>query len=211
MKKVFAVTVVALATSGTALAKKKSPGVASDTNGLRVKISQDLFGRQQQWTELDGDEGDKTVTDSLSLLNGAGRVEATKLVGNGLEVGGLLSYTYADQKFDGDDVSQSQGYSVGLTGAYNIKLTDTAKGFIQPMAGLSRSAFTPDGGDERAEQGIWFGAAAGARIKLFKRVTFDPQLEYLQTTTTYELDGESQDSEGKQTNLGLRWGLSIML
>ena len=45
-------------------------------------------------TYLKGGQGDKTMTDSLSLLNGAGRVEATKLVGNGLEVGGILGYTY---------------------------------------------------------------------------------------------------------------------
>ena len=70
----------------------------------------------------------------------------------------------------------------------------------------------PDGGDETVSKGVWLGGAAGLRVKLFKRVTFDPQLEYTQETFTLELDGdEVEDLEGKRSNVGVRWGLTVVL
>ena len=202
----------ALMASTPALAKKGGKGVAENKAGVRVKVSQDLFGRQQDWSIFDGDESDPTYTDTLTFLNGGGRIEATKLIGNGLEVGGMLGYTYFDMKTDQDGIAAGQGYDIGVTGAYNFKLGKSSKGFVQPMAGYGRMGMTPEGGDEAAQKGIWFGAAAGARIRLFERVTFDPQLELQQHHLTYENDGdEVEDLEGRQRNMGLRWGITVML
>ena len=202
----------ALAVSTPALAKKGGNGVAANKSGLRLKVSQDLFGRQQDWQIVDGEEGDPVYVDALRFLNGGGRIEATKLLGNGLEVGGILGYTYVDTKTDDDGISSGQGYNVALTGAYNVKLGDKTKGFVQPMLGYMRSATTPEGGDEAAEKGLWFGGAAGVRIRLFERVTFDPQLEVQQFNATYEYDGDDVDDlEGRRRTMGLRWGLTVML
>ena len=60
----------------------------------------------------------------------------------------MLGYTFLDQKTDDDGISAGQGYSIGLTGAYNFKLGDNTKGFIQPMVGYGRDGVTPEGGDE---------------------------------------------------------------
>ena len=204
------IVLAALVFSGPALAKKQ--GVSPDGNGIRLKVTQDFFGRQSDWQIVDGDASDKVYTDSLNFLNGGGRLEVTKLIGNGLEVGGMLGYTFLDQKTDDDGISAGQGYSIGLTGAYNFKLGDNTKGFIQPMVGYGRDGVTPEGGDESAETQLFFGGAAGLRVRLFKRVTFDPQLEYTQRNLTYFFDGdEVEDVEGRRTNVGLRWGLTVML
>lgn len=202
----------ALAVSTPSFAKKGGNGVAANKSGVRLKVSQDFFGRQQDWQIVDGDEGDPVYTDTLRFLNGGGRLEATKLLGNGLEVGGILGYTYDDIKTDDDGISSGQGYDAALTGAYNFKLGEKAKGFVQPMLGYRRSATTPEGGDEAAEKGLWFGGAAGVRIRLFERVTFDPQLEVQQFNSTYEYDGDDVDDlEGRRRTMGLRWGLTVML
>ena len=202
----------ALTFSGTAFAKKAKPGVAEKKTGVRVKLTQNLYDIQNDWQVLDGDEGDKTQTNTFNLLNGGGRTEITYLLGNGLEVGAIAGYTNQSQQFDGDDVGKGYGYDIGLTGAYNIKAGDMGKFFIQPMVGIGRDSYTPDGGDETLTKGLWFGGAAGLRVKLFKRVTFDPQLEYMSETMTFEFDGdEVEDVEGKRSNMGVRWGLTVML
>ena len=212
------VVAAALVFSGPALAKKK--GVSPDGNGIRAKLSQDFFGRQSDWQIVDGDPGDKTYTDSLTFLNGAGRLEVTKLIGKGLEIGGMASYTFTDQKTDDDGIAAGQAYSIGLTGSYNFKLGDNTKGFVQPMLGYGRQGLTPEGGDEAAETQLFFGGAAGVRVRLFKRVTFDPQLEYTQRNLTYFADGKEVEAvvegnevevDGRRTNVGLRWGLTVML
>lgn len=202
----------ALMASTPALAKKGGKGVAEKKAGVRVKVSQDLFGRQQDWSILDGEESDPVYTDTLTFLNGGGRLEATKLIGDGLEVGGMLGYTYIDQKTEEDGIAAGQGYNIGVTGAYNVKLGKSSKGFVQPMAGYTRSGMTPEGGDEDARKGIWFGGAVGARVRLFERVTFDPQLEFQQYNLTREVDGSDvEDLELRQRNMGLRWGITVML
>ena len=204
-------SIAALAFSGPALAKKGA-GVAADGNGIRVKMSQDFFGRQSDWQVVNDTAGDKLYTDSLTFLNGGGRLEVTKLLGSGLEIGGLASYTFTDQKTDDTGIAAGQGFTIGLTGAYNLKLGDNTKGFVQPMVGYGREATLPEGGVESAASQLFFGAAAGVRLRLFKRVTFDPQFEYIHRNLTYSVDGETnEDVEGRRSNLGLRWGLSVML
>lgn len=200
-----------LAVSGTAFAQK-AKGVADKKTGVRVKLTQSLYDIQNDWNILDGDEGDKTETNAVNLLNGPGRAEVTYLMGNGFELGVIGGYANASQKYDGDDVGSGYRYDIALTGAYNIKAGDVGKFFVQPMVGVARDSYTPDGGDETLSRGVWLGGAAGIRVKLFKRVTFDPQAEYTQETFTFEVDGEDVESlEGKRSNVGVRWGLTVVL
>lgn len=202
----------ALTLSGTAFAKKGAKGVADKKSGVRIKLTQNLYDIQNDWSVLDGDEGDKTKTNTFTLLNGGGRTEITYLLGNGLELGAIGGYANISQQFDGDDVGKGSSFDIGITGAYNIKAGNAGKFFIQPMVGIGRDSYTPDGGDESLTKGLWFGGAAGLRVKLFKRVTFDPQIEYTQETQTFEFDGdEIDDVEGKRSNVGLRWGLTVVL
>ena len=191
---------------------QKAKGVADKKTGVRVKLTQNLYDIQNDWNVLDGDEGDRTETNSFNLLNGPGRTEVTYLLGNGLELGVIGGYANASQAYDGEDVGRGYSYDIALTGAYNIKAGDVGKFFVQPIVGIGRDAYTPDGGDETVSKGVWLGGAAGLRVKLFKRVTFDPQLEYTQETFTLELDGdEVEDLEGKRSNVGVRWGLTVVL
>ena len=80
------------------------------------------------------------------------------------------------------------------------------------MVGFASDSLTPEGGDEAAAGGLWYGGAAGVRIRLFKRVTLDPQFEYTRRNLTYSVDGtEVEDLSGRQTQMGLRWGITAML
>ena len=50
------------------------------------------------------------------------------------------------------------------------------------------------------------------RIRLFKRVTVDPQFEYSQHNLGYTVAGEGvEDLEGRGTNMGVRWGITARL
>ena len=53
-----------------------------------------------------------------------------------------MSYTVLDQKTDDAGIAAGQGFTNGLTGAYNVKLGDNTKGFVQPMVGSGRSGPT---------------------------------------------------------------------
>lgn len=190
-----------------------TPALAEDTKGIRLKMSQDFFTRQADWQIVADEAGDKVYTDTMSFLNGGSRFEVTKLINPRFELGGIASYTFVDQKTEeGDGIAAGSGYGIGLTAAYNFKISDSMKGFVQPMVGLASMGMTPEGGDEAAEGGLYFGAAAGMRIRLFKRVTLDPQFEYSQHNLGYSVAGEDvEDLEGRRTNMGLRWGITAML
>jgi hypothetical protein len=190
-----------------------TPALAEDANGIRLKMSQDFFTRQANWQIVADEASDKVYTDTMTLLNGGSRFEVTKLINPSFELGGIASYTFIDQKTEaGDGIAAGSSYGIGLTAAYNFKLGDNTKGFLQPMVGLASMGMTPEGGDEATEGGLYFGAAAGARIRLFKRVTLDPQFEYSQHNLGYAIAGEDvEDVEGRRTNMGVRWGITAML
>lgn len=93
----------ALTLSGTAFAKKGAKGVADKKSGVRVKLTQNLYDIQNDWQVVDGDESDKTKTNSFNLLlGGGGRTEVTYLLGNGLELGVIGGVMQASQQFDGE-------------------------------------------------------------------------------------------------------------
>lgn len=208
----LALAVAALFVSSPALAAKK--GVAEKKTGLRLKVTQNLFDLQDDWAIFQGDEGDRTRTQTLGLLNPqSGRTEVTYLLGSGIEVGGIVGLQQQATSVDGDSVDSSTAWELGVTGAYNIPVSDTARIFIQPMVGISRLSAEEEGVDEvRSTQGLVFGIASGARVRLFKRVTMDPQLEYTRRNFTYAVDGDAnEDLEGRQQNFGIRWGLTVLL
>jgi hypothetical protein len=209
-----------LSTPALAKGKKKDKGVAAKKSGVRVKMTQNLFDISNDWGVANGEEGDKTKTQTISLLEGSpvgtGRTEITYKLKNGFELGGIVGLSNSDVDFDGDDVSKAMTYTAGLTGAYNFDLGDY-DAFIQPIVGIANQSFEPDGGDKEEAKTMFFGATGGVRVKLFNRVTVDPQLEYLKMKATYEVDGDvAEDTdgdpiEGHRSSMGLRFGLTVML
>lgn len=209
----LAALVAALFMSTPALAAKNK-GVAQKKTGLRLKVTQNLFDIQNDWTIVDNDPSEKARTQTIGLLNPqAGRTEVTYLLGSGLEVGGIVGLQQQATSFDGTDLTSALQWQVGVTGAYNIKVADFGKAFIQPIVGIGRQTVTDeDANVDTLTKALFFGGAAGMRIKLFKRVTADPQLEYIQQNFTYEVDGTAvENSEGRQSNLGLKWGLTVLI
>ena len=202
----------ALSLPATALAGNK--GVAQKKSGLRLKVTQSLFDLQDDWAIVGGEEGDRTRTQTVGLLNpDGGRTEVTYLLGSGFEVGAVAGLQQLSTSVDGDSVGTSLSWDLGLTGAYNIPVSEGARVFLQPMVGLTRfTAQQGDAGPVQGAQGVLFGIASGVRVRLFKRVTFDPQLEYTRRHFTYAVDGEEvEDLSGRQQNFGLRWGLTVLL
>lgn len=210
--RMLAAVVAALCFSSPALAGKK--GVAQKKSGLRLKVTQNLFDLQDDWAILDGDEGNRTRTQSLGFLNPqSGRTEVTYLLGSGIELGGIVGLQQQATSVDGDSLDSSTAWELGLTGAYNIPVSDAARIFFQPMLGMTRLSVEradTDGVDRT--QGLMFGIASGVRVRLFKRVTVDPQLEYTRRNFTYAVDGDvTENLEGRQQNFGIRWGLTVLL
>jgi hypothetical protein len=203
--------------SGTAFAKgKKDKGVANKKSGVRVKITQNLYDIEKSTDNSAGDESDPFQTNTFNLLDGGARTEITYKLGNGFEAGGIVGYDNWKTTFDGDGVASGNGMRALATVAYNFDIGDNAA-FIQPMAGLARASSTPEDGDETLMKGLELGGAVGVRIKLFKRVFIDPQFEFTQTKWGAEFDGDTvenvdgDDWEMKQTNMGLRWGLNVLI
>lgn len=210
--RLIAACLAALLFPATALAGKK--GVAQKKSGLRLKVTQSLFDLQDDWALVGEDEGNRTRTQTLGLLNAeGGRTEITYLLGSGFEVGAIAGLQQQSTSVDGAGIETSLAWDLALTGAYNLRVSEGARVFVQPLVGLTRlTAQQGDAGPVRGTQGLWFGVASGVRVRLFKRVTVDPQLEYTRRHFTYAVDGEAaEDLAGRQQNFGLRLGLTVLL
>lgn len=190
-------------------------GVAGRKSGLRLKLTQAIYTNTTTWTDVDGDAGDPTRASTLSLLTGAPRAELTWRFQEprGLEVGLIGGYERHRSTFDGDDLTSGAAYTAMATAAWNFDLGDSARAFIQPMGGLREVRVANDAAEtDTISQGWVYGGDIGLRVKLFRRVTFDPALEYLKTQATVKIDGDQIDDRADHTRAwGLRWGLSVML
>lgn len=221
MRKSMLIVLGGLLMSTPALAKKNK-GVAAKKQGVRVKMTQNLFDISNDWGVAGSDEGDKDQTQTISLLEGSpvgtSRTEITYRLKNGFEAGviaGLSNRSYSPDQGDGDT---TMTYTAGATVAYNFDLGDH-NAFIQPIAGIARTNYQPeaDALDDRLTKTTFFGGAGGVRIKLFNRVTADPQLEYLKFKSIDESDGKEIETpdgdviEAHRSSMGLRFGLSVML
>lgn len=201
-------------TSPAAHAGKKG----DDGIGLRLKFNAPLFTQSKDSYREDGEEPDgfePTTQRDLTFLTGANRTEITKLIGDGLEVGGILGYSSGKTIFDGDETGLYSGFTVGLTGAYNYKVSDGFVVYGQPLLTYTKVGGQADpDADKFGFKGVGVGADVGLRIKLAKNVHIDPALEYFRQgykPWSDNSDFENTDPEVSNvaTSMGLRLGLGV--
>ncbi len=203
--------------SPAAHAGKKGKG-GDEGIGLRLKFNAPLYTTSSDSYREDGEEPEgfePTKTNALTFLTGTNRTEITKLIGDGLEVGGILGYSSGKTVFDGDETGLYSGYTIGVTGAYNFKVSEGFVVYGQPLITYSKMGGQADpDADKFGFKGVGLGADVGLRIKLAKNVHIDPALEYFRQgykPWSDNSDFENTDPEVSfvNTSMGLRLGLGV--
>jgi len=188
---------------------------AGDGVGIRLKVNTDLFNvasSQAVYDEEEVDDGDAKAT-TLSFFGSAPRFEATYIITPNIEAGLVLGYNDVKMEAAGDFASQASSRNVGLSFAYNLKLTDGLRGYVQPLLISSKMTAKDEDGESLGHMSsLWYGADLGLRIKLVKGATFDPSFEYLAgNTKMFDEDGENVDEKAllKNGSYGLKAGISV--
>lgn len=196
-------------------------GKKADKAGVRVKFNAPLYTMSNNKYFGNGEEAEDFADSStaLTFLTGQNRTEVTKLIGDGLEVGGILgfdSYNYKDN--NGDSTGKMGAWNIGITGAYNIKASDGLVIYVQPIVMYGKGSLKDaDGELVGGANNFAYALDVGARINLAKGIHIDPALEYLGNTSTafdadkktdVDEDGE-KDAQTKTSNIGLRLGLGV--
>ena len=192
-------------------------GKGDEKVGVRLKFNAPLWTQTTTKVTIDGEEPDgfePTKTSALTLLNGQNRTELTYLLGDGLEVGGLLGYSRGKSVTDGDETGLYSDLTIGVTGAYNFKLGDGMMLFAQPVISYTKTSGQADpDADKAGFKGFGIGADVGLRFNLAKGIHIDPAVEYFRQgfVPWSDADGFENDPEQKLTgsNLGLRLGLGV--
>ncbi len=196
--------------AGPAHAGKKK----SDDVGVRLKVSSDLFTVNTIKTEYDGspvDDAESRYT-TVSLFESSPRLEATYLMGSGLEVGGMLGFTQVRGTVGGNEDPTDRHTFLALTGAYNMNLTKGVRGYAQPILGIDTSTVDVGEPNEIQSRFLFAGVDVGTRFKLNKNISFDTALEGAYGKGKVSVDGESDDKLAlKNTKMGLRIGLSMRI
>lgn len=192
------------------------PAVAADGVGIRLKVNSDLFQVQSvQGVNADGDIDDATgKSTTMGFFQGTPRFEATYIITPNIEAGVILSVANTTSEAAGDFSGHSTTRRLGVTAAYNLKLSDGLRGYVQPMLISGKSTDKDEDGESLGgASSLTYGANLGVRIKLIKGATFDPAFEYMMG------NGKALDDEGEQvpdedtmlkySSYGLKAGLSI--
>ncbi len=188
---------------------------AGDGVGIRLKVNTDLFNvanAQAVYQEEDVENGDAKAT-TLSFFGGAPRFEATYIITPNIEAGLVLGYSDVKNEAAGDFVAQATNRDVGLSFAYNLKLSDGLRGYVQPLLISSKATAKDEDGESLGHLStLQYGADLGLRIKLVKGATFDPCFEYLAgNTKMFDDAGENVDEDAlvKLSSFGLKAGISV--
>ena len=193
--------------AGPAHAKK------NDAN-IRLKYSTDLVNVAIDKVSYDGealDDQEQRMT-TLSLLDHRNRFEATYMLGNNMEVGGILGMSQTRGTIGDDEAPTKRHAQLLVTGAYNLGVGKGTRVFFQPLAGIDQSAIDPGEDTEVKLRYLLVGADVGLRLKLNKKTTFDVAAEALRGGGKATVDGESDDKlKITQTNAGIRLGLSVRI
>ena len=198
-----AILVLSLLNPALADGKKKKKG--DDRVGIRLKMTAPIISANTFSTEIGSVESDPVKTRELSVFNGTSRLEATYMLGDGLEVG--LIAGYGSTQFDGDTVQSN--IQALATGSYNFALGEDVRGFVQPIVGIANT--TVVAGTDNTSKYVLFGAAAGARFQVIKRATVDYSLEYLRGNGKAEVDGDAvEDYKETLGSLRFNMGLSVV-
>ena len=207
---------LAIGLASPAHAGKKGKG--DDRLGVRVKYNAPLWMQTKDSVREDGEEVDgfePTTQRDLTFLTGQNRTEITKIIGEGFEAGAVLGYQSGKTIFDGDESSLYSGFMIGLTGAYNYKVSDGFVAYVQPLITYTKVGGQADpDADKAGLKGAGIGADLGVRINLAKNVHIDPALEFMRQTYkpwSDNSDFENTDPERStvNTSLGLRLGLGV--
>ena len=193
--------------AGPAHAKK------NDAN-IRLKYSTDLVNVAIDKASYDGealDDQEQRMT-TLSLLDHRNRFEATYMLGNNMEVGGILGMSQTRGTIGDDEAPTQRHAQLMVTGAYNLGIGKGTRAFFQPLVGIDQSAVDPGEDTEVKLRYLVVGADVGMRLKLNKKTTFDVAAEALRGAGKATVDGESDDKlKSTQTNAGIRLGLSVRI
>lgn len=192
-------------------------GKGDEKVGVRLKYNAPLFSQTTGKVTVDGEEPDgfePTKTNALTFLNGANRTEITYLLGDGIEVGGLVGYSRGKSVTDGDETGLYSDLTIGVTGAYNFKLGDGLMLYGQPIVSWTKSTAQADpDADKGGFKGLGLGADVGLRVNLAKGIHIDPAFEYFRQGLEpwSDADGFENDPETKFTasSIGLRLGLGV--
>ena len=187
---------------------------AGKSPGLRLKYSTDLIEVASQKTEIDGavDDGSESRLNTVAILDHDSRFEVTKMLGEGIEVGGILGISQTRGTIGDEEDPADRHVAAMVTGAYNVGLGKGMRFFVQPILGIDNT--TIDLGEDSEEKFNFtvLGANAGVRFKLNKKVTFDTAAEGLYKIGKVSVGGESNDDVRlKQTDMGIRLGLSVRI
>ena len=193
--------------AGPAHAKKGDAGV-------RLKYSTDLMKLRIDKVEYDGtvDDNSEQRYTTVSLLDSGGRFEATKMLGDGIEVGGIFGFTQERGTIGDTEDPTDRHVRLIATGAYNLGLGGGTRLFIQPLAGIDQATVDVGESTELQVRYLLAGADVGLRIKLNKKTTFDVAGEALMGNGKVTVDGQSDDKlKLKHTEAGLRIGISCRI
>ena len=197
---------VAAGMSGTASAKDV---------GIRLKVNSDLF--QVASYELESGDGGDTIdssTTTMGLFGSAPRFEATYIITPNIEAGLIVGFADIKSEFSSDFSGHSTTRNIGITGAYNFKIGDGVRGYVQPILLSGRMTTKDDSGEAVSYMNsLQYGLDLGVRIKIIKGATFDPAIEYLGgNLKEFDADGEQvpdEDTQASTSSYGLKAGFSI--
>jgi hypothetical protein len=181
---------------------------------IRLKYSTDLVNVAVDKASYDGeelDDAEQRIT-TLSLLDHRNRFEATYMLGNSIEVGGILGMSQQRGTIGDEEAATQRHAQLMVTGAYNLGVGNGMRVFFQPLVGIDQSATDPGEDTEQKLRYLLVGADVGLRLKLNKKTTFDVAAEALRGGGKATVNGESDDKlKLTQTNAGIRLGLSVRI
>jgi len=183
-----------------------------DGVGIRLKVNSDLFQVSSSEVYYDGEAIDDSdlKTTTFGLYNVLPRFEASYLFTPNIEAGLILGYSNIST--DVDDSAPTTSSQLGIHAAYNLKLGDGLRGYIQPMLIMGNQTSNKGEDTQSAVKATMYGADLGLRIKLIKGATFDPSFEFLTgSAKQFDADGENVDEKAmmKMSQYGLKGGISI--
>ena len=184
--------------------------------GIRLKVNSDLFNvASTQLVNADGDVDDAdTKATTMAFFGTAPRLEATYIINPNIEAGLILGAASVNSEAAGEFASHMTSRTIGITGAYNLKLGDGLRGYVQPVVMTGRMTNKDEDGESTGYlNSLQYGLDLGVRIKLIKGATFDPAFEYLAgNMKQFDDKGEQfpdEDTMLKTSSYGLKAGLSI--
>ena len=207
---------------------------AGDGVGIRLKVNTDLFNvasTKPAGAESDSEEAEEgdeaadaaaaavatatipeTRATTIGFFQSMPRFEATYIITPNIEAGLVFGYAINYGEVDGLWATTETHRNVGVTFAYNLKLSDGLRGYVQPLFILGKAGMKDYEGESLGHMStMQYGGDLGLRIKLVKGATFDPSFEYLAgSVKTFDAAGTENEAFALKTGAyGLKAGISV--